>query len=112
MADDHIYSSGGYGPAPPPPAPPLRHPFPFARLIYAVGYAFVAWVVFWLVLILALLQFITRAVTGHVNDELRTFSRNMITYLQELLGYVTLVRDEQPFPIGPFPTGSDHARGS
>jgi hypothetical protein len=112
MADDHIYSSGGYGPAPPPPASPLRHPFPFARLIYAIGYAFIAWLVFWFILILALLQFITRAVTGHANDELRRFSRNMITYLLELLGYVCLVRDERPFPIGPFPTGSDHARNA
>jgi hypothetical protein len=105
MTDEHIYSSGGYGPAPPPPASPLRHPFPFARLVYAIGFAFVAWVVFWLVLILAALQFITRAVSGHVNEELRQFCRNMIVYLQELLGYVTLARDERPFPIGPFPKG-------
>ena len=105
MADDHIYSSGGYGPAPPPPASPLRRPFPFARLIYALGFAIIAWVVFWLILILALLQFITRAITGHVNEELRHFNHRMVTYLAEVLAYVALVRDGQPFPIGPFPTG-------
>ena len=106
MTDEHIYSSGGYGPAPPPPASPLRHPFPFARLIYAVGFAVVAWVVFWFIVLLAALQFITRAISGHVNEELRQFCRNMIVYLQELLGYATLARDERPFPIGPFPKGS------
>ena len=103
MTDDHT----GYGPGStaPPPAPPLRHPFPFARLIYAIGFAFVAWVVFWLVLFLAVLQFVTTAVMGHANDELKHFSHSMTLYLQELLGYITLVRDEQPFPIGPFPKG-------
>jgi hypothetical protein len=113
MADEHtVYSSGGYGPAPPPPASPLRLPFPFARLIYAVGFAFIAWFVFWFILILAVLQFVTRAVAGHVNDELRQFTRNMILYLQELLGYVALVRDERPFPIGRFPKGTDYASRS
>jgi hypothetical protein len=105
MSDEHVYMSGGYGPAPPPPASPLRHPFPFARLIFAVGFGALAYLVFLGIIVLAILQFITRAITGHVNDELRQFSRNVITYLQELLGYVTLVRDERPFPIGPFPKG-------
>lgn len=105
MSDEHVYMSGGYGPAPPPPASPLRHPFPFSRLVYAIGFSVVAWLVFWLVIVLAILQFVTRAIAGHVNEELRQFCRNMITYLQELLGYITLVRDERPFPIGPFPKG-------
>jgi hypothetical protein len=103
MTDDH--SAYGAGSTAPPPAPPLRQPFPFARLIYAVGFAVVAWVVFWLVLFLAVLQFVTTAVMGHANDELKHFSRSMTLYLEELLGYITLVRDEQPFPIGTFPKG-------
>ncbi len=98
MTDDHSY---GHGSA--PPAPQLRLPFPFARLIYAVGFAVVAWVVFWLLLVLAVLQFVTMAVMGHPNDELKHFTHNMTLYLQELFGYITLTRDEQPFPIGPFP---------
>lgn len=86
-------------------APVLRHPFPFARLFYAIGFAFIAWLVFWLILILAALQFATRAVVGHSNEELRQFSRNLITYISELLAYVSLARDERPFPIGTFPKG-------
>lgn len=100
MTDDHsAYTTV------PPPAPPMRQPFPFARLLYSVGFAFVGWVVFWLVLFLAVLQYVTTAVTGHPNDELKQFSRSMTLYLQELLDYITLVRDPQPFPIGPFPKG-------
>jgi len=81
----------------------LRHPFPFVRLLYAIGFAFLAWLVFWLVVILAALQFAVRAVIGYSNEELRQFSRNLIAYLQELLLYVSLIRDERPFPFGPFP---------
>ena len=83
----------------------LRHPFPFVRLLYAAAFAFLAWLVFWFVVILAALQFITRAVMGYSNEELRQFSRNLIAYMQELLGYVSFIRDERPFPFGPFPKG-------
>ena len=101
MTDDH--TTYGQGSTAPPPAPALRQAFPFARLIYAFGFGFVAWVAFWLVLILGVLQFVTLAIMGRPNDELKHFSHNMTLYMQELLGYITLVRDEQPFPIGPFP---------
>lgn len=83
--------------------PPLREPFPFLRLLYAAGFAIAGWVVFWLVLFLGALQFLTIAITGQANDELRHFTRNMTRYLFEILSYVTLVQDERPFPFGPFP---------
>jgi hypothetical protein len=43
------------------------------------------------------------AINGRVNDELKGFSLNLAQYLWELLAYITFARDEQPFPIGPFP---------
>jgi len=43
------------------------------------------------------------AVTGRINDELKAFSLSMVQYIWELLAFITFVRDEQPFPIGPFP---------
>ena len=83
---------------------PARSPFPFVRLLYSFGYGIVAWVVIHLVFFLALAQFVLMAVTGRVNEELKSFSLSLIQYLWELLAFVTFVRDEQPFPIGPFPT--------
>jgi hypothetical protein len=29
---------------------------------------------------------------------------NLVQYLWELVAYILFVRDEQPFPIGPFPS--------
>jgi hypothetical protein len=82
---------------------PARAPFPAVRLIYAIAYGLVGWFVLHLVFALALVQFIVVALKGRANDELKAFSLNLIQYLGEILAFVTQVRDEQPFPIGPFP---------
>src|SRR4051812_7595542 len=94
---------GGSG-APPPPPPPLRPPYPWVRLLYAIGFSFVAWAVFWVVvLLLAPLHYITIAITGRANEELQMMSLRAIHYLKELLGFISGARDEKPFPLGPFP---------
>ena len=85
------------------PAPPARQPFPFVRLLYAFAFGILAWLAFSVTVALAVIQFIVVAVTGRVNEELKAFSLNMVQYLWELLAFITFVRDEQPFPIGPFP---------
>jgi hypothetical protein len=59
---------------------------------------------FWLiVLLLAPLHFITLAITGRPNDELKHMSSRAVRYLEDLLLYICGVRDETPFPLGPFP---------
>jgi hypothetical protein len=82
---------------------PARPPFPAVRLLYAIGFGIVAWFVFWIAILLALVQFVVIAINGRVNDELKHFSLNLVQYLWELLAFVAFVRDEQPFPLGPFP---------
>jgi hypothetical protein len=86
-----------------PPPQTAHAPFPGVRLLYAFCFSVVAWFVFWLTLLLALVQFIMIAINGRVNEELRHFCANLVQYLVELLAYITFMRDEQPFPIGPFP---------
>jgi hypothetical protein len=80
-----------------------RPPFPAVRLLYAAGFALIAWFVFWLILVLAILQFAVLLINGRSNDELKEFNFSLVQYLWELLAFVVFVRDEQPFPIGPFP---------
>jgi hypothetical protein len=87
----------------PPVAAPVHPPFPFARLFYSVGFAVVAWFVFWAVVLIGFAQFVMVAVNGQANDELKRFSLSLVQYLWELLAFVTFVRNEQPFPFGPFP---------
>ena len=82
---------------------PDHRPFPIVRLLYAIGFAFLAWVVLWIVFVLAAVQFVVLVINGQSNDELKRFSLNLLQYLFELLAFVTFARDDIPFPIGPFP---------
>ena len=82
---------------------PVRQPFPIARMFYAIGFAFVAWVVLWFVFVIGIVQFAVLAVNGRVNDELKGFSLSLVQYLWELLAFVTFVRDDRPFPFASFP---------
>ena len=82
----------------------LRLPFPWSRLFYAIGFSFVAWVVFWvIVILLAPLHYITVAITGRANEELQLMNLRAARYLFELLGFIAGAHDERPFPLGPFP---------
>jgi hypothetical protein len=88
----------------PPPAWSPRPPFPWGRLAYAIGYSILAWIVFWLIVLLLMpLHFIAFAITRKPNEELNHLSLRSVHYLDELLGFITGVRDEKPFPLGPLP---------
>jgi hypothetical protein len=88
----------------PETAAPKRAPFPVVRLFYALGFAVVAWVAFWIALFLGLAQWIVTAVAGDSDDDLRRWSRNLNQYLWEVLSFIVFARDEKPFPFGtPFP---------
>ncbi|HEY1711173.1 MAG TPA: DUF4389 domain-containing protein [Rhizomicrobium sp.] len=78
-------------------------PFPAVRLLYAIGFAFLAWLVFWALIVMSVIQFVVVAVNGRTNDELKAFTANLVQYLWELLAFITFTRDAQPFPLGPFP---------
>lgn len=80
-----------------------RAPFPGVRLLYALGFALLAWLAFWMLLVLSAVQFVVLLVTGRVNQELKSFNLGLLKYLWELLAFILFVRDEQPFPFGPFP---------
>lgn len=82
---------------------PVRHPFPIARVLYALGFAFVAWFVLWVVFALAVGQFVVLMINGKANDELKHISLSLLQYLFELLAFIVFARDERPFPFAPFP---------
>jgi hypothetical protein len=86
-----------------PVLPAPRPPFPLARLIYAIGYGFIAWFVLHVIFVLAAVQFVMIALNGRVHEEIKGFCSSLLQYEWELLAFIAFVRDEQPFPLGPFP---------
>ena len=89
--------------APAPAEQSLREPFPFARIFLTIVFGVIASFAFWIIVMLALLQFATIAIAGQKNEELKHFSRLMARYVQEIFDYMTLTIDTRPFPLGPFP---------
>ncbi len=69
------------------------------RLAYMAGYAFIAYVMFWLTLATAALQFIVTVVRGAPHPELVDLSGRMSTYLGQLLSFLTFQNDDRPFPF-------------
>lgn len=100
---DASNSAGNVPPPPPQAVAPHHPPFPIVRLLYSIGYGFIAWFVLHIIFVLAVIQFAMLAINGRVNDELKSFCNTLLQYEWELLAFITFVRDEQPFPIGPFP---------
>ncbi len=90
--------------APPSAGPNQRAPFPLSRLLYSLLFGLIAYFAFWIVVLLGAIQFINVLLNGKVNEELRRVTLSVIQYLWELLAFMTFVRDEQPFPLGPFPS--------
>jgi hypothetical protein len=87
-----------------PPRPDAaRPPFPAIRLLYAVGYGFLAYFALMVLFAIGAVQFVMFAINGKVNDELKSFTVNLVQYLWELAAFITFARDDRPFPIGPFP---------
>jgi hypothetical protein len=101
MTDTHPANGGALT------EPSPRAPFPAVRLLWAFGFGILAWISFSLLVVLGITQFVVILAAGRVNAELKAFSLSLLQYLWELLAFVTFVRDEQPFPIGPFPKPAD-----
>ena len=93
----------GQGGATAPPLNPTHPPFPAVRFFYSLLFGVIAFFTMYLVFAIWAIQFIVLAINGKVNDELKGFSVCLVQYIWELLAFITFVRDDQPFPMGPFP---------
>lgn len=75
----------------------------WVRLLFMLGYWFLGNLAFSVAIFLGALQFVVILIRGEANDELKSFSRNLIQFVWQCLAYVTFNRDEKPFPLSRFP---------
>ncbi len=76
------------------------------RALFMLGFGLIAYVALWILFFLGLLQLVVYLINRAPNDDLRLICRELIGYLAVVLGYMTFVRDEKPFPFSPFPKGT------
>jgi len=99
-------TDASYNPEPTPQdAPAKRADFPWQRLLLSVGYAFLAWMVFWLTLVLAVVLWILVGVSREPHPEFKQFVGGCARYVAQCLSYIVMISDETPFPLGPLPRG-------
>jgi len=58
--------------------PTPKTAFPITRLFYSLGFALLAWLAFWALLLLSAVQFVVLLITGRVNAELKTFNLSLL----------------------------------
>ncbi len=98
-------AGGGFGSGGGADQPDDKEPLEgiWVRLLFMIGYGFLAWVVIWLTLFLAGLQFIVGVLNRELNQDLLSFSRRLVLYLKHLLNFVSFHTEDKPFPLGEFP---------
>ncbi|MEE9141429.1 MAG: DUF4389 domain-containing protein [Gammaproteobacteria bacterium] len=72
------------------------------RLLYMFLFAVIGSVVVMAVGVIALFQFVHAILTGHPNDNLVSFSRDLGVYCLDIIRYLTYQSDDRPFPFAPW----------
>ena len=75
----------------------------FKEFIFCVAFLTLAWMSFWVIVVLSILSFIVRVVDSGQLSELNEFSRRLSLYLKECLLFSTGNNDQKPFPFEKFP---------
>lgn len=93
------------GPEPTPGEGTQRAPFPVARLLFSILFAFIGWFAFQAAILVSIIHWILIAVNREPHPEFRQFVKAVVQYVGQTLGYVAWIHDEKPFPFGPLPRG-------
>jgi len=73
------------------------------EFIFCVAFLILAWMSYWVIVVLSILSFIVRVVDSGQLSELNEFSRRLSLYLKECLLFSTGNNDQKPFPFEKFP---------
>lgn len=75
------------------------------RGLFIVVYAVISYVLFWIIWLVVIFQFIMKVLTANLNPNVMNFSGGLTRYAFQILEYVTFQSEERPWPIGPWPAG-------
>lgn len=73
------------------------------RGLYIVLFLVIGYFSVFVVLLIAILQFLANLIFRKSNDYLLQFGRALSMYASEVIDYITYVSDVKPFPFKPWP---------
>ena len=73
------------------------------RLLYTILYLLVFEIIKLIIQIIVVFQYIYLFITLSHNDPVRNFSNKLCTYTYDVMRYLTLNKNQRPFPFNDFP---------
>ena len=53
---------------------------------------------------LVIFQFLSKAITGSLNDNMSSFSSSLIVYIKQILDFLSYADETKPFPLSEWPS--------
>ena len=75
------------------------------RGLFIVIFGVILYILFGVIWLLVIFQFLTKVITGNLNQNLSKFSTSLTEYAFQILLYITYQSEERPFPFSPWPSG-------
>ena len=72
-------------------------------IFYSIFFIVLAYLAFWIIVVLTILGFIVRAVGSEQPEDLKNFTKRLSIYMSECLDFSSQDENEKPFPFGKFP---------
>ena len=81
----------------------IRNVDTWMRGLFIVIFGVIFYFLIGIVWLLVIFQFITKVITGGLNEQLEKFSTGLTQYALQILNYVTYQYEVRPFPFSPLP---------
>lgn len=75
------------------------------RLAFIILFAIAMQIAGFVLTVTVVLQFLTKLLTGRVNEYVAQFGQNLATFEYQVIRFLTFARDEMPWPFAPWPDG-------
>lgn len=72
-------------------------------IVYCIGFLVLAYMAFWVLVVLSILSFVVRLVGSEQLKEMKDFSRRLSIFTRDCLLFSTGNEDKKPFPFNKFP---------
>jgi hypothetical protein len=83
----------------------------FVRLLYTVLYFLVFEIIKLMIQTIVLFQYVYLFITLSHNDRVRNFSNKLCTYTYDIMRYLTLNKNQRPYPFNDFPPAMEESVG-
>ena len=81
----------------------VRNVDTWMRGLFIVIFGVIFYFLIGIVWLLVIFQFVTKVLTGNLNEQLAKFSNSLTQYALQLLNYVTYQSEVRPFPFSSLP---------